>query len=62
MRAATCFVILLTLTGCSNRQVYEGLRERERNLCAEGPAAQYEECLQRIEMDYRSYRELEDDG
>ena len=47
----------LALAACSERQVYEGLRERERNLCAEGPAVQYEACLQRLEMDYDEYRD-----
>jgi hypothetical protein len=50
----------LLLQACSYGQVYEGLRERERNLCAEGPAVQYDQCLEKIELDYHEYEKKPD--
>lgn len=61
-RPATCLALLLLLTGCSSSLIYNGLREYERSLCAEGPAVQYAECRQRVEMDYRTYRKLGESG
>jgi hypothetical protein len=57
LRCVLPLLCLLTLLGaCSAQQAYGGLQARERNLCAEGPPQQYEECMERAGMSYEEYR------
>jgi hypothetical protein len=60
IRSWSGLAVVLLLTACSHEQIFNGLRERERNLCAEGPAVDYEACLERIDMDYEEYRDQSD--
>ncbi len=48
----------LAVSACTARQGYEGLRAGARNDCALQPASEYERCLQRLDMDYETYRDL----
>lgn len=52
--------------GCSTRSGYEGLRAGAQNDCALQPPAAYEECMDRLRMDYDEYQqrvaEAEGDG
>lgn len=59
-RLAALAGLLVLLAGCSAQQVYGGLQARERNLCAEGPPQQYEDCMARTAMSYREYAGLPD--
>jgi len=56
MKRLTALLLLLLLCGCTATQISAGLQARERNLCAEGPQADYAECLERIEAASRESR------
>jgi len=56
MRRAGVLLLPLLLCACTATQISAGLQARERNICAEGPQADYAECLERIEKDAREAR------
>jgi len=45
-----------TLTGCSSRAWYEGLRAQQRQNCMGLPADQYEACMDQANTSYDSYQ------
>ena len=47
---------MLLIPSCSSKQVYEGLRDRQRVECQQLPKSEYEECLERVDMSYEEYR------
>ena len=49
-------VLVPMFAGCTNRQVYEGLQERNRQQCYQLPQGEMERCLQRNDVDYEEYR------
>ena len=57
--------VAMLMQGCSSRQVYDGLRERQRIECQQLPKSEYEDCLDRVDMGYEEYRrkrkEIKDD-
>lgn len=46
---------LLLVAGCSNRGWYEGMKNRERVLCNQVPASDYEDCMRQAEGNYNEY-------
>jgi hypothetical protein len=48
-------VCVLTF-GCSSRAVYDNMQRNNRQECANGPPAQYDECLDRSSKSYEEYQ------
>jgi len=55
MKAITLFLVILLLSACSNRGVYEGIQTGKRNDCLRLPSPQYEECMKDANKSYDEY-------
>lgn len=51
---------LMALYSCSNAQIYEAIRQNRKVECQKGPESQYDECMQRLEESYESYKKKRD--
>ena len=47
--------VLITLTACSQRQIYESVQTSNRNECEILSGVQRKECLDRLAPDYPTY-------
>ncbi len=56
MKTIFFFTIVLFLTGCSNRAVYENIQMHERSKCSKVSPSEYRECR---EATYKPYSEYE---
>ena len=52
----------LLLSGCSERQFYEAMRNSQRVECSKLPAKQYEDCLEQHDETYDSYKRARDEA
>lgn len=59
---AICFALLISLYGCSNRQMYEAIQENRQQECNLLPVSQYEDCMKKYEESYDSYKEALDEA
>lgn len=50
-----CCGLLLILSACSQRQVYDSIQINQRNECELLSGVQREECLKRLNPDYQTY-------
>ncbi len=48
--------ILLTMTGCTSQQYYEGLKAGRRANCLEYPESEYADCIDETETSYEEYK------
>lgn len=55
MKVITLFVVLLILTGCSNRGSYEGIQASNRIECSKLPTSQYDKCMENVNKPYDEY-------
>lgn len=55
MKVKFLFLVLLTLVGCSNRGIYEGIQAGNRNECLKLPPSQYRECMEKANKTYDEY-------
>ncbi|MBV2129300.1 hypothetical protein [Arsukibacterium indicum] len=55
MKTALIICLLLGITGCSNKGVYQDLQRNKRNECLQLPQAEYDKCMQTMEMSYEEY-------
>lgn len=61
MNKLSILTMLLVVTACSNKAVYENFRIQQRNECLMGPPSGYEECMEDQSKSYEEYqRELEE--
>jgi hypothetical protein len=58
IRFLLMMVVCLLVPACSNQQVYSGLQGVETSRCVNGPANDYQDCLQRNSMEYEEYAAL----
>jgi len=56
------FLFPVLLQGCTNREVYEALQNRQKVLCQEQPESEYEKCMQQADESYDSYRKNREDA
>lgn len=49
-------LLVLILAGCSNKQVYEGLKQSNRNDCLQLPPNQQQACLDKVNQSYEAYQ------
>ncbi len=56
MNKLLILIVLLGLSSCSNRGIYENLRIQQRNDCLKEPPARYDECVERADKSYEEYR------
>jgi hypothetical protein len=57
MKTIFFFLIIISVTGCSNRSVYESMQLYEQNKCSKVPPSEYREC--RDAAVSKSYHEYE---
>ncbi len=52
-----CILIVpwMALYACSNKQIYENIRQNQQLECQKGPESQYDECMARLDESYESY-------
>lgn len=55
-------VALVSITACTARQAYEGVRAGERNKCWSLPQPEQDRCLQRTGDDYDTYQRKREDA
>ena len=48
--------IMLWITGCSNKQIYEGIQQNRQYECEKLVAPQREECLRQHSESYEDYQ------
>jgi hypothetical protein len=53
-----CFMLfpVLLLPACSAEQVYGSAQQMEQSRCSEGPAINYQQCLEQSGMSYNEYK------
>ncbi len=49
--------LLVPVSGCGTRQVYEAIQGNQRSECHKLPSPEHEACLARYEESYDAYRE-----
>lgn len=49
---------VLTLCGCTARQVYEGLQQHTRNECITLPLSQQSDCMAQASVSFDEYQQL----
>ena len=47
---------MLSSAGCSNKAVYENVRQNQKNACLKEPPAVYSECMERASKTYEQYQ------
>jgi hypothetical protein len=57
-KLAVLGVLGLALAGCSQRQVYELIRENRLEACERNPAAAADNCKQSVTGPYQEYEEV----
>ncbi|RLU04028.1 MAG: hypothetical protein D9N11_01135 [Ketobacter sp.] len=55
MKIFAPFLIILSLTACSNRGAYEGIQAGNRNQCLKVPPALFDECMENANKPYDEY-------
>lgn len=64
LRYCCKLLLLLLLTACSNREIYDSLQKRNEAECFQLPLAQQEECLKQVKYleydEYKREKELSD--
>lgn len=55
MKLIPLIFVLVTLYGCSNRAVYEGIQTGNRNECVELHPSQYDECMDEANRSFNEY-------
>ena len=53
---AIAIAMTIFLVACSNRSVYEGLQESNRQACNKMPEYQRQECLHDLDQSYDEYQ------
>lgn len=48
-------LIMLSVTGCSNKEIYNNLHLYERSKCVKEPSPTYIECIERTNKSYEEY-------
>ena len=48
--------VLVVLYGCTERMVYEGARQNQRNECMKMPETERERCLEETSKEYDEYQ------
>jgi len=48
-------LVVLTLAGCSNKEMYENIQRNRKGECQHEPPARYDECMAQYEESYESY-------
>ena len=62
MKIVSFFLVALVLAGCTNRGVYEGIQESNRNKCFKIPLSQYDKCIENANKSFDEYeRERKND-
>ncbi|MBU2069954.1 MAG: hypothetical protein KKE08_18905 [Gammaproteobacteria bacterium] len=55
MKTTLTLCLLLCLTACSNKAVYQDLQRNKRNECLQAPPAEYDRCMRSMDMSYEEY-------
>jgi hypothetical protein len=56
MNKLLVLMIVLGVTACGNREVYENILINQRNECLKEPSSRQEECLERANKSYEEYQ------
>ena len=48
--------VLLGISGCSNRAIYDNMRIKQRSECLKEPPSTYFECIERTNKSYEEYK------
>ena len=53
-------IIILTLSGCSNEQLYTAIQKNRQLECQKLPPGQFESCMNDYDQDYEAYQRERD--
>lgn len=59
-RLLLCIVTLLSLSACSNKQIYDSTQYNNERECYKRPESQIEQCLQQNSQSYEDYKRERD--
>jgi len=59
-KAVFSMLFLLLACGCSNKAVYDSIRNDGQLECQKLPAPEHQECLDRYSQDYKAYQRSRD--
>lgn len=57
-RWIACAIGILTLCGCTMRQVYQSLQEHTRNECITLPVSQQSDCMAQASVSFDEYQRM----
>ena len=52
---ASLVVLMMLLTGCSNKAVYQNLQLNKQQQCRQLPVSEYEHCMRNMAQSYEEY-------
>lgn len=62
MNKLPVLIVLLGVTACSNRAVYDNIRLYQRNECLKEPPPRYKECIERTNQSFEEYQRERREG
>ncbi|SNY49559.1 hypothetical protein SAMN06297280_1461 [Arsukibacterium tuosuense] len=51
----TLAVVLVAVSGCSNKAIYQNLQLNKKQECRRLPVTEYDECMRGMEQSYEEY-------
>jgi hypothetical protein len=61
MKHVTGLLVLVTLTACTDQQIYEAVQNNQQLECQQYPDTRYEECMRQSGTPYKDYKKTLDD-
>lgn len=57
MKIYLVLFVMIVLSACSNKAIYDNAQRNNRNACAKLPPADYDECIKRASKSYEQYEQ-----
>ncbi len=61
MRGVAILCVILAMSGCSSRALYENAQYNKRNECLRLPPSQFEDCMASAHQTYDEYRKAREE-
>ncbi|GAB3019872.1 hypothetical protein [Bowmanella dokdonensis] len=57
----TLMLLVLCITGCSNKAVYNNFQINKRNECLKLPPTEYDRCMEGMDRSYEEYEKAREE-
>jgi len=57
LTAVACGSLMLIMSGCSSKQLYNAVQENRQQACLKSPPGQYDQCMAEHSQSYREYQQ-----